>query len=617
MKKIALSLLALLAVVCLQAQTVTPPNDATIEDDWMCSFVMHSTNGDETVSEMMKVAFSGTDVYFHLPNPIAGNTWVKGTLSNNVATFAKGQYLGNYQGAVYMVGQDEQGICDVVFGYDEVKQAFILGDMQVVLNSSATAIGNNTAWAYYMGMTVVKGGEVQGDTWTFSYTMHYLDNLGNEQTESGNETMDVVINGDDLSFNFPNPLNGAAWITGTLDGSVATFPKGQQMGTYGGSPFYLAGQDENGLCDVVFNYDASKQVFTLGDMYLLINSSKTQSSPWCYFSKATISKGTAVVDEPDELVELPEGLTARDYVYTAKSVIYDQTGAIDHMEDVARPVKVAFNGSDEVYVRGLCEELPLAWVKGTVSTGSWDEKIVTFAAGQYLGKFTGYSLYLMGKYMNVFGDAYLELDGDEMKNRGFFYINTSKQTEAPLDVYANNAVKKLTVKAAVPAAPAIYQYINYNNEEGYAPLMLDIPTTDTAGNVIAPSLLGFRIVTEKGGEQQPYTFTKSKYTDLPEEELSVIPYELATGYNFYYGGSLVFLNDNLEDNDRFGVQSVYTAGGKTNVSEIAWFQFETQGVNTVESAEQRVDGCYDLSGRRVAKPTKGLYIINGKKIVIK
>ena len=161
---------------------------------------MHATNGDETVSEMMKVAFSGTDVYFHLPNPIAGNTWVKGTLSNNVATFAKGQYLGNYQGAVYMVGQDEQGICDVVFGYDEVKQAFILGDMQVVLNSSATAIGNNTAWAYYMGMTVVKGGEVQGDTWTFSYTMHYLDNLGNEQTESGNETMDVVINGDDLSF---------------------------------------------------------------------------------------------------------------------------------------------------------------------------------------------------------------------------------------------------------------------------------------------------------------------------------------------------------------------------------------------------------------------------------
>jgi uncharacterized protein YlzI (FlbEa/FlbD family) len=33
---------------------------------------------------------------------------------------------------------------------------------------------------------------------------------------------------------------------------------------------------------------------------------------------------------------------------------------------------------------------------------------------------------------------------------------------------------------------------------------------------------------------------------------------------------------------------------------------------------EKFDGeWYDLGGRRIAQPTKGIYIINGKKIVIK
>lgn len=40
------------------------------------------------------------------------------------------------------------------------------------------------------------------------------------------------------------------------------------------------------------------------------------------------------------------------------------------------------------------------------------------------------------------------------------------------------------------------------------------------------------------------------------------------------------------------------------------------GIENVESAtgEKTV---YDLSGRRVLKPVKGLYIINGKKVYVK
>ena len=40
------------------------------------------------------------------------------------------------------------------------------------------------------------------------------------------------------------------------------------------------------------------------------------------------------------------------------------------------------------------------------------------------------------------------------------------------------------------------------------------------------------------------------------------------------------------------------------------------GLN-VEKGTWSDENVYDLQGRRVEKPTKGLYIVNGKKIVIK
>ena len=43
----------------------------------------------------------------------------------------------------------------------------------------------------------------------------------------------------------------------------------------------------------------------------------------------------------------------------------------------------------------------------------------------------------------------------------------------------------------------------------------------------------------------------------------------------------------------------------------------TTGINNIERAASDMEQYYDLQGRRVAQPTKGLYIVNGKKVVIK
>ena len=47
------------------------------------------------------------------------------------------------------------------------------------------------------------------------------------------------------------------------------------------------------------------------------------------------------------------------------------------------------------------------------------------------------------------------------------------------------------------------------------------------------------------------------------------------------------------------------------------FDDETTAIDTIQTSKSAVDGYYDLQGRRVTQPMKGLYIVNGKKIVIK
>ena len=45
---------------------------------------------------------------------------------------------------------------------------------------------------------------------------------------------------------------------------------------------------------------------------------------------------------------------------------------------------------------------------------------------------------------------------------------------------------------------------------------------------------------------------------------------------------------------------------------------ETTGINAVQGSQSKANGeYYNLNGQRVAQPTKGLYIVNGKKVVVK
>ncbi len=63
--------------------------------------------------------------------------------------------------------------------------------------------------------------------------------------------------------------------------------------------------------------------------------------------------------------------------------------------------------------------------------------------------------------------------------------------------------------------------------------------------------------------------------------------------------------------------SAFTGGG-ARALDISFDDEETTGINAVNGEGLTVNGSFfDLQGRRVAQPTKGLYIVNGKKVVIK
>ena len=44
---------------------------------------------------------------------------------------------------------------------------------------------------------------------------------------------------------------------------------------------------------------------------------------------------------------------------------------------------------------------------------------------------------------------------------------------------------------------------------------------------------------------------------------------------------------------------------------------EKTGIADVKAVKEDAEGMFDLQGRKIAKPAKGLYIVNGKKVVVK
>ena len=98
-----------------------------------------------------------------------------------------------------------------------------------------------------------------------------------------------------------------------------------------------------------------------------------------------------------------------------------------------------------------------------------------------------------------------------------------------------------------------------------------------------------------------------------------------SGYNYVFGWETAsnpgfYLIGGTSATLGAGKAYLHTTTALTTPSGRAGFIFEDEDVTGITSVSKQTTNStsyYDLQGRRVAQPTKGLYIVNGKKVIIK
>lgn len=148
-----------------------------------------------------------------------------------------------------------------------------------------------------------------------------------------------------------------------------------------------------------------------------------------------------------------------------------------------------------------------------------------------------------------------------------------------------------------------------------------IKTTVKGGTV--PANTGLLLKGTPGTVTFPVVASGS--TDVSGNKLvgKTAEYELAAA------GGYVLMNDETNGLGFYLNSNAFTVGANTAYlpagfdttpeARVTFFSFgdETTGIQTVNGEGFTVNNYYNLSGQRVNHPTKGLYIVNGKKVVIK
>ena len=293
------------------------------------------------------------------------------------------------------------------------------------------------------------------------FGLYHDANYGDSQEET---TVLVAVDGTDLYIQMPNPVNGQAWIKGTISGETATFAP-QAIGVHGGTTYYITGRSEGDVIgNVVFSY--SESMMSCNDQYVQFSDDLAGQNVYAYFTSIIINQP----GEDEVMVTVPEGLQTSPYEFSGQLIKYDEEGGIAGFEQKKRDIKVGFNGTTEVYVQGLCEQLPEGWVKGIVKEGSFGSKTVTFAAGQCFGTYGLYPLYLVCRNRNELTQMVYIYDPEtrEFKNDNWNYlvINASRNQPMAVETYASSTLTPKSASGIASSTRDEGQTIAYTDLQG-------------------------------------------------------------------------------------------------------------------------------------------------------
>ena len=177
----------------------------------------------------------------------------------------------------------------------------------------------------------------------------------------------------------------------------------------------------------------------------------------------------------------------------------------------------------------------------------------------------------------------------------------------------------ITKMADVAATPADPEFTSFSATSSYPRVDYTIPTVGTNGEDLLGEKLSYIFYVDD--ENTPLVLEAGVYEELTED-MTEIPYTFSDRWDIY--NYRLYLNQDIEEIKgwkKLGLQTIYRGGGEENRSNIVWYDVEaywqTVGISEVNTVKADNNVVYDLQGRRVAQPAKGLYIVNGKKVVLR
>ena len=121
--------------------------------------------------------------------------------------------------------------------------------------------------------------------------------------------------------------------------------------------------------------------------------------------------------------------------------------------------------------------------------------------------------------------------------------------------------------------------------------------------------------TGSGTKKDPYVYHYNKFVGTYENNTEVTELALfLSGNKFWYSNGTTKMKAFRAYFDFYDVLSeVENATARISFN----FEDDTTGITEVHGSNKGAEGTYDLQGRKIEEPIKGLYIVNGRKVVKK
>ncbi len=253
--------------------------------------------------------------------------------------------------------------------------------------------------------------------------------------------------------------------------------------------------------------------------------------------------------------------------------------------DVNGTASTATSFNDGVITTATLAESTERMLTGTVTIGIY----------VYDGASTGVTAYRLGSPITISGELVATVSTIADRNYGTCVtgcgLDFTDVTDAKAYIASgfNNSKKAIVLKQVNKVAANTPLIIYTTEKTNAATVRVPITTDDPDAAVADNALVAGDGTTEWNG---------------------------TAGYTYYYLASDLFhkaTSGTLQSGKAY--LKVATSEAPARLGFV--FDNEASGINSVNSEIMTDNRFYDMQGRRVAQPTKGLYIVNGKKVLIK